>query len=77
MRLREASVNLSDERLFSPQNIGYVKRGVPEQLKLIFGKYASRLVDGEPFMTEVDFLVRYLGIFPEQEYNKHSAHLLR
>lgn len=58
------------------ENIGYVKRGDPEQLKLIFGKYASRLVDGEPFMTEVDFLVRYLGIFPEQEYNKHSAHLL-
>lgn len=54
-----------------------MKRGDPEQLKLIFGKYASRLVDGEPFMTEVDFLVRYLGIFPEQEYNKHSAHLLR
>ena len=54
-----------------------MKRGDPEQLKLIFGKYASRLVDGEPFMTGVDFLVRYLGIFPEQEYNKHSAHLLR
>lgn len=53
-----------------------MKRGNPEELQDIFDKYASRNIDGVSYMTDVDFLVRYLELFPQDNYNKHSANLL-
>ncbi len=58
------------------QTIGYLKRGDPAQLKEVFEKYASTKVDGELYMTDEDFVVKYLQLFPEKNYNKHSVHLL-
>lgn len=54
----------------------YVHRADSAQLRTIFDKYASTNFDGEPYMTYVDLLVRYLGLFPEEEFNKKSAMLL-
>ena len=53
-----------------------MKRADPDQLKAIFEKYASARLDGELYMTDEDFLVRFLKIFPESGYNKDSAKLL-
>ncbi len=53
-----------------------MKRADPEQLKAIFEKYASAQSEGEHLMTDEDFLVKFLKIFPEGIFNKDSAELL-
>ena len=58
------------------QTMGYLKRGDPVQLRAVFEKYASAKVDGEPYMTDEDFIVRFLQLFPGANYNKHSVNLL-
>lgn len=60
----------------SLQSIGYVHRANPSELQTIFEKYASAEVEGARYMTDADFFVRYLGLFPEKDYNQHSAKLL-
>ena len=62
--------------LFFFQGVGYVKRADAASLKAIFDKYASTTVDGERYMTDEDFLVRFLCIFPQEHFNKNSANLL-
>ena len=61
---------------FILQATGYLKRADTDQLKAIFEKYASANLEGEKYMTEEDFIVRYLRLFPEKDYNKHSAKIL-
>ena len=57
--------------------MGYVKKGEQEELKRVFEKYASITTeDGEKFMTDVDLLVSYLGLFPEEDYNRKSLKLM-
>ena len=53
-----------------------MKRADSEQLKSIFEKYASTRLDDELYMTDEDFLVKFLKIFPEKNFNKDSAKLL-
>ena len=53
-----------------------MRRADPEQLKAIFDKYASAEVDGETYMSDEDFIVRFLKLFPEKNYNKESASIL-
>jgi len=55
---------------------GYLKRADAEQLRSIFDKYASATVDGDKYMTDEDFIVRFLNLFPDSGYNKESASLL-
>jgi solute carrier family 25 aspartate/glutamate transporter 12/13 len=55
---------------------GYIKRAGSGALKDIFEKYASLEVEGVKFMTDEDFVIRYLGLLPEKNYNKESLHLL-
>ncbi|XP_023349419.1 calcium-binding mitochondrial carrier protein Aralar1 [Eurytemora carolleeae] len=55
---------------------GYIKRASTGELKEIFDKYASLTVEGDKFMTDEDFVIRYLGLLPEKDYNKESLHLL-
>ena len=53
-----------------------MKRADPEHLRAIFEKYASAQSEGEKLMTDEDFLVKFLRIFPEGNFNKDSAELL-
>jgi len=45
-------------------------------LRTIFDKYASAEVDGAKFMTDEDFLIKYLGLFPNEGFNENSMTLL-
>lgn len=45
-------------------------------LKEIFDNYASLDLDGVKFMTDEDFVIKYLGLLPQKNYNKESLHLL-
>ncbi len=56
--------------------MGYVRRADPAVLRAVFDKYATEEVDGAKYMSDVDFLIRYLGLLPEEGYNKDSAKLL-
>lgn len=56
--------------------MGYMKRGDEAQLKAVFDKYASANIDGVPYMTDEDFAVKYLQLFPIANYNKNSLKLL-
>ena len=58
------------------QTMGYLQRGDPEQLKVVFEKYASANIDGELYMTDEDFIVKFLQLFPSTNFNKHSVKLL-
>jgi len=55
---------------------GYLKRADSESLKVIFDKYATASVEGEKYMTDEDFVVKFLKLFPDENYNKESASLL-
>jgi len=58
------------------QNQSYITRASTGALKDIFEKYASLEVDGVKYMTDEDFVIKYLGLLPEHNYNKQSLHLL-
>jgi hypothetical protein len=53
-----------------------VRRADTEALKAVFEKYASVKVDGELYMTDVDFIVKYLHLLPEEDFNKRSVKTL-
>lgn len=55
---------------------GYIKRADTQALRAVFDKYASVTVEGHHFMTEEDFVIRYLGLLPAENYNKESLRLL-
>ena len=61
---------------FSLQTMGYLKRGDPEQVRAVFDKYASANIDGVPYMTDEDFIVKFLQLFPNTNFNKESVKLL-
>ena len=42
------------------------------QLKEVFEKYASIEENGEKFMTNEDFVVKYLRLLPEENYNHET-----
>ncbi len=56
--------------------MGYIRRADPGLLRAVFDKYATQEVDGKKYMSDVDFLIRYLGLLPEDVYNRDSAKLL-
>ena len=58
------------------QATGYLKRADNDQLRTIFDKYASANVDGETYMTDEDFIVGFLKLFPKKEFNVESAKVL-
>jgi len=51
---------------------GYIRRADTATLKEIFEKYASLTVEGVKFMTDEDFVIKYLGLLPADNYNKDS-----
>lgn len=55
---------------------GYLKRANAAQLSDVFNKYATVEKNGEKFMTAHDFIVNYLGLLEEKDYNQDTARLL-
>jgi len=55
---------------------GYIKRADSQKLKSVFDKYASLEVEGVKYMTDEDFVIKYLELLPGTNYNKESLHLL-
>lgn len=53
-----------------------MKRANPSSLHDIFNKYASVEKNGEKFMTSEDFVITYLGLFDNNNFNKESVKLL-
>ena len=56
--------------------MGYLKRGEEDDIKAVFDKYASTNIDGVPYMTDEDFVVKFLQLFPSENFNKNSVKLL-
>lgn len=50
----------------------HIKRATTEKLRDVFQRYASQEIRGERYMTNEDFVRRYLGLFPEASYNQVS-----
>ncbi|XP_048517055.1 calcium-binding mitochondrial carrier protein Aralar1 isoform X3 [Dendroctonus ponderosae] len=55
---------------------GYLKRANPVQLQDIFNKYASIEKNGEKFMTPDDFVIRFLGLLNDKDFNADTVRLL-
>lgn len=55
---------------------GYLKRANASQLQDIFHKYATVEKNGEKFMSAEDFVIKFLGVLNENDYNKDTARLL-
>ena len=54
---------------------GYIQRANLQRLKEVFSKYASVTEGGRKFLTYEDFVVRFLGLLPEEGYNKETLAL--
>ena len=54
---------------------GYIQRADLQRLKEVFSKYASVTEGGEKFLTYEDFVVRFLKLLPEKDYNKQTLAL--
>ncbi|XP_064594898.1 electrogenic aspartate/glutamate antiporter SLC25A13, mitochondrial-like isoform X2 [Liolophura sinensis] len=52
----------------------YFQRADTESLHEIFNKYASKEEGGERFMTYHDFILRYLRVLEEGDYNEETLH---
>ncbi|XP_019866742.1 calcium-binding mitochondrial carrier protein Aralar1 isoform X3 [Aethina tumida] len=63
-------------KAFCQEGGGYLKRANETQLQEIFAKYASIEKNGEKFMTAEDFVIKFLGLFDEKDYNADSVRLL-
>ena len=55
---------------------GYIKRADTQKLRSVFEKYASLEVEGVKYMTDEDFVIKYLELLPEAKPNKESLQLL-
>ena len=53
---------------------GY-RRADLQRLMEVFSKYASVTEGGEKFLTYEDFVVRFLKLLPEKDYNKETLAL--
>jgi solute carrier family 25 aspartate/glutamate transporter 12/13 len=55
---------------------GYIQRADTTKLRTVFDKYASLEVEGVKYMTDEDFVIKYLELLPGADYNKESLNLL-
>jgi solute carrier family 25 aspartate/glutamate transporter 12/13 len=53
-----------------------IPRANPEVLRHVFEQYASLEKDGKKFMTDSDFVRKYLGLYTEENYNRETVRLL-
>lgn len=55
---------------------GFIHRADTQTLRAVFDKYASLSVGGQTYMTDEDFVIKYLGLLPTDDYDKQSLRLL-
>uniref|UniRef100_A0A914WDR6 EF-hand domain-containing protein n=1 Tax=Plectus sambesii TaxID=2011161 RepID=A0A914WDR6_9BILA len=55
---------------------GSIQRANPDLLRSIFEQYASEEERGVKMMTSDDFIRKYLGLYPEPNYNRETVRLL-
>jgi len=55
---------------------GYIQRADTTKLRAVFDKYASLEVEGVKYMTDEDFVIKYLELLPGADYNKESLNFL-
>lgn len=53
-----------------------MKRADAKKLREIYDKYASVEKNGERFMSHEDFVRKYLGLFPENNFSRKTVKLL-
>uniref|UniRef100_A0AC34RR23 EF-hand domain-containing protein n=2 Tax=Panagrolaimus sp. JU765 TaxID=591449 RepID=A0AC34RR23_9BILA len=53
-----------------------IPRANPDALRVVFDKYASIDKDGRKFMTDSDFVRKYLGLYTDENYNRETVRLL-
>lgn len=51
-------------------NPSHLKRASTDKLREIFNRYASKEINGEKYMTSEDFVRKYLGLFPDEDFNE-------
>ena len=49
---------------------GYIQRADTQKLKNVFEKYASLEVDGVKYMTDEDFVIKYLELLPAADLTR-------
>ena len=54
---------------------GYIQRADLQRLKEVFSEYASVTEGGEKFLTYEDFVVQFLKLLPEKDYNRETLAL--
>ncbi|XP_067934515.1 electrogenic aspartate/glutamate antiporter SLC25A12, mitochondrial-like isoform X2 [Watersipora subatra] len=59
-----------------PLPTSHMSRANVENLKEVFSRYASRVVDGERVMTYADFIQKYLGLLTDDGYNTETLQIL-
>ena len=57
------------------ESSGYTKSANKEELKYVFDKYASLEENGETFLSYQDFVIKFLEILPEDNYNEETLSL--
>lgn len=62
----------NNEKNISLQNPSHLKRASTEKLREIFNRYATKDINGEKFMTSEDFVRKFLGLFPDTDFNDVS-----
>ncbi|XP_060523912.1 calcium-binding mitochondrial carrier protein Aralar1 isoform X6 [Cylas formicarius] len=63
-------------KTFCQEGGGYLKRANPSNLQDIFNRYASIEKNGEKFMTAEDFVIKYLKLLDDKDYNADTVRLL-
>nr|XP_023027522.1 calcium-binding mitochondrial carrier protein Aralar1-like isoform X2 [Leptinotarsa decemlineata] len=63
-------------RIYTVEGGGFLKRANETHLREIFNKYASVDKNGEKFMTAEDFVIKYLNILDQNNYNADTLRLL-
>ncbi|KAJ8982317.1 hypothetical protein NQ317_006662 [Molorchus minor] len=55
---------------------GFLRRASPVHLQEVFNRYATVEKNGEKFMTPEDFIIKYLNLLDEKNYNVDTVKLL-
>lgn len=66
----EESTETELESLELQNNPSHLKRASTDKLREIFNRYATKEINGEKYMTSEDFVRKYLGLFPDQDFNE-------